>query len=109
MSQFQAKGSSWLFLTNHTHVLLQIARSPDSSSRAIAAAVGITMRQTQRIVADLTDAGYIDKQRRGRTNHYRVHSDAHLRHPQLAEHAIGGVLEALGAAPPPPGSQHWDS
>ena len=106
MSQLTAEASPWLFLTSHAHVLLQIARSPDSSSRAIAAAVGITLRQTQRIVADLADAGYIDKERRGRTNHYRVHREARLRHPGLAEYEIGVILDALGAAPPQPRPPH---
>ena len=90
--------SPWLFLTSHAHVLIQIARSPDSSSRAIAAKVGITLRQTQRIVADLAAAGYIDKELRGRTNHYRVHREARLRHPALAGCTIGAVLDAVGAA-----------
>jgi DNA-binding MarR family transcriptional regulator len=102
MSRIPTERKPWLFLTSHAHVLLQIGRDPDSSAGTIAAAVGITLRQTQRIVADLAEAGYIDKGRRGRTNHYRIHPEARLRHPLLENYEIGAVLDALDAAAPQP-------
>ena len=85
----------WLFLTSHAHVLLQIARAPDSSARVIAEAVGITLRQTQRVVADLVADGYLEIERRGTTNHYRVHPEVRLRHPSLADVEVGVILAAL--------------
>lgn len=85
----------WTFLTNHSHVLLCIAQDPDVLTRQIAERVGITERATQRIVAELEDAGYLSHVRVGRRNHYELHSDLPLRH-QLEEHLeIGELLEVL--------------
>src|SRR5437868_2373644 len=64
---------TWHFLTNHTQVLLCIARTPDIKLREVADRVGITERAAQRIVADLVDAGYVDRRRQGRRNDYRIH------------------------------------
>ena len=43
----------WTFLTNHGHVLVCVARDPDSTIREIANQVGITERAVQKIVSDL--------------------------------------------------------
>jgi hypothetical protein len=71
----------WTFFTNHTHVLLCIARDPEVRLRDVAAAVGITERATQRIVADLVDGGYLARSRVGRRNRYVVNFDLPFRHP----------------------------
>jgi DNA-binding MarR family transcriptional regulator len=49
--------STWVFLTNHAHVLLCIAQDPRSRARDIAGQLGITERATQRILADLIADG----------------------------------------------------
>lgn len=51
--------ASWTFVTNHTQVLLCIARDEDVRLRDVAQSVGITERAAQRIVADLVAAGYV--------------------------------------------------
>ena len=56
-----AGATGWTFLTNHAHVLLTIARDPQTTMRRVAAGVGITERATQKIVADLVAAGYLTK------------------------------------------------
>lgn len=84
--------ASWTFLTNHAHVLLCIARDPQARLRDIAEAVGITERATQRIVAELVDAEYLQRERDGRRNTYRLNPDLPLRHPLERDHAIGEVL-----------------
>ena len=92
----------WTFLTNHAHVLLCVARDPDMRLRDVAVAVGITERAAQRIVADLVDAGYLERSREGRRNRYRLHPDRPLRHPLESNHAIGeilGLLEDPGGSP----------
>ncbi len=89
-------GAQWTFLTNHGHVLLCVARDPGSRLRDIAALVGITERATQRIVADLVAAGYLQRIREGRRNRYQVRPDRPMRHPVEQPHRIGEVLEALG-------------
>ena len=43
--------AGWTFLTNHAHVLLCLARDPEARLRDVAAAVAITERAAQRIVA----------------------------------------------------------
>jgi len=85
----------WTFLSNHAHVLVCIARDPDMSLRAIADAVGVTERATQSIVGDLEAAGYLERRRVGRRNHYVVHEDLPLRHPLDRDHAIGELLALI--------------
>jgi len=87
--------TEWTFLTNHAHVLLCVARDPDIRLRDVADFVGITERAAQRIVADLVDAGYLDRTREGRRNSYQLNPDIPLRHPLDRDHAIGDILEVL--------------
>jgi len=61
-------------LTNHARVLLAIARGPDLRLREIADLVGISERRVHGIVTDLTDGGYLTKQREGRRNRYSIHT-----------------------------------
>jgi predicted transcriptional regulator len=70
----------WTFLTNHAHVLLCLARSPELRLRDVAALVGVTERAVQRIIADLEEAGYLTRRRHGRQNHYEIEQDLPLRH-----------------------------
>jgi DNA-binding MarR family transcriptional regulator len=85
----------WTFLTNHTQVLLCIAQDVDVRLRDVAEKVGITERAAQRIVADLVEAGIIDRRRIGRRNHYLVNREAAMRHAAQAEHRVGPLLDLL--------------
>jgi predicted ArsR family transcriptional regulator len=89
---------TWVFLTNHAHVLLCVARDPQSRARDIAAQVGITERAAQRILADLIADGYVARTKVGRRNHYDVDPQGQLRHPVFRNLAIGTLLEVLDAA-----------
>ena len=86
---------SWTFLTNHTQVLLCLTRDPDMRLRDVADAVGVTERAVQRIVAELVDAGYLERSRVGRRNHYTVNRDHAMRHVAQVGHQIGGLLDLL--------------
>ena len=86
---------SWTFVTNHTQVLLSIARDGDARLRDIALTVGITERATQRIVGDLIEAGYVSRERVGRRNHYVVNPKAKMRHPAQREQDVGTLLDVL--------------
>ena len=86
-----AKG--WTFLTNHAHVLLAIAREPTARLRDVAAAVGITERAAQAIVADLEAAGYLRRERVGRRNEYTINTAGRFRHPAEADHHIGDLIQ----------------
>lgn len=90
---------NWTFFTNHTHVLICLAREPEMRLRDVAARVAITERAVQRIVADLETAQIITRTRDGRRNRYEVHADKPLRHSVEAHCNVGDVLrmvEALG-------------
>jgi hypothetical protein len=85
----------WTFLTNHSHVLVLLARDPTMILRSVAAQVGITERAVQRIIADLERDHYIQRERVGRQNRYRVQTNQPLRHPIEAHRTIGDVLNLL--------------
>ncbi len=63
---------SWGFLTNHAHVLIQIARDPRSTVREIANAAGITERATHSVLGDLREDGIVLATRDGRNNVYKI-------------------------------------
>lgn len=88
---------SWTFLSNHAHVLLCLYRRPDRRLRDVAAAVGITERMVQRIVAELANAGYLQIAKEGRRNRYTVNMELRLRHPLEMQHSIGELLTVLSA------------
>lgn len=91
----QETTGGWTFLSNHTHVLVCLAASPDQTLRDVAAKVGITERAVQRIVADLEDGGVLIRERDGRRNRYELQLDAHLRH-SLEQHCrIGDLLKLV--------------
>jgi DNA-binding IclR family transcriptional regulator len=82
----------WTFLTNHAHVLLCIARDPDVRMRDVAGLVGITERAVQRIVAELEEAGYVERIRNGRRNRYEVRSAMPLRHPIERHERVSSLI-----------------
>ena len=88
-------GRPWRFVTNHTQVLLCIARDPNVRMRSIAESVGITERAAQRIVRDLTESGFVKRERVGRRNHYLVDRSLKMRHRAQFEHEIGELLDLL--------------
>jgi DNA-binding MarR family transcriptional regulator len=88
--------SGWSFLTNHARVLLCIARDPGVRLRDIAATLGITERTAFGVVADLTEAGYVIKERDGRRNRYEVQHHLPLAEATREERTIGEMLELLG-------------
>lgn len=89
------RNDQWTFLTNHCHILICIADDPTMRMRDLAAAVGITERAVQRIVADLRDAGYLSRERRGRRNYYQVHPHLPMRHPVERHCRVSKLLEAI--------------
>jgi DNA-binding IclR family transcriptional regulator len=89
----------WHFLSNHTQVLLCIAADQNVTLREVGDRVGITERAAQRIVADLVESGYVERERRGRNNHYRVNSHALLRHPAQEGVEIRALLDLFEAVP----------
>ncbi len=85
----------WTFLTNHSHVLILLNAEPDLVLREIAARVGITERAIQQILADLEHEGFIEREKIGRRNHYRVKTDHYLRHPIEAHCKVADLLSLI--------------
>jgi DNA-binding Lrp family transcriptional regulator len=83
------------FLTNHGLVLLCIAHDPGARMRDIAADVEITERAAQRIVADLIEAGYLDRERVGRRNRYTVRAGLPISLPARRDIDLNALLNVL--------------
>jgi hypothetical protein len=91
---------NWTFLTNHARVLLCIASDPGVRLRDIAASLGITERSAYGIVTDLTEAGYVVKEKDGRRNRYQIQAHLPLPEPAGQERTVGEVLALLTGAEP---------
>jgi len=85
----------WTFLTNHSHVLICLARDPDATLRDVAGQVGITERAAHRIVAELEQEGALERRKSGRRNHYEVDKDFPLRHPLERHCTVGQLLRMV--------------
>jgi DNA-binding MarR family transcriptional regulator len=95
MSSSENDNRTWRFLSNHTQVLLCLHRDPNARLRDIGQSVGITERAAQRIVADLIESGYVESERVGRRNRYRIRTDVAMRHPAQDGHEVGELLGLL--------------
>jgi DNA-binding IclR family transcriptional regulator len=87
--------ADWTFLTNHARALLCIAGDPGIRLRDIAAELSITERHAYGIVADLTEAGYLIKEKDGRRNRYRVRAHLPLRESSGRKRTVGELLALL--------------
>lgn len=83
------------FLTNHGLTLLSIANDPTARMRDIAADVHITERAAQRIVAELVDAGYLDRERVGRRNRYTIQASLPISLPAQRDVDLNSLLNVL--------------
>ena len=90
-----ASRRNWTFLTNHAAVLVCIDRNPGTRIDDVATDIGISRRAAQMIVSDLAEAGYIERTRVGRRNHYRVWEDMPLRRKPFGDRDISGLLTLL--------------
>jgi DNA-binding MarR family transcriptional regulator len=87
--------SGWTFVTSHAVLLLEVQRAPDSTVRELAERARLTERQTHRVLSDLVEDGYLERERVGRRNRYRVNVGAPMRHPSVKAQQIGDLLTAL--------------
>ncbi len=91
---------TWTFLTNHSHVLICLARDPQLRLRDLAEQVGITERAVQGIVKDLEAAGCLTRHREGRRNRYDIVTDRPMRHRVERQHVVGDLLGAMAPMKP---------
>jgi DNA-binding MarR family transcriptional regulator len=89
------RAPDFAFLTNHGKTLLVIAHDPRIRMRDIAALLRITERAAQRIVAELAEAGYIDRERNGRRNLYSVKTHMPVGLPTQRDIDIEALLAIL--------------
>lgn len=86
---------SLTFLTNHAHVLLCLAHDPSARARDLAQKLELTERAVQKLIADLVDGGFIEKERVGRRNRYRLILSTPLAHPVERHRRAGELLMPL--------------
>jgi hypothetical protein len=89
--------TSWGFLTTHARVLLHIAHDPGARLRDIGTSLGITERRAYGVVTDLTQAGYLIRQKDGRRNRYQVQTHLPVSGPGTREPAVGEIVALFAA------------
>ena len=95
MTQPPLGSPRWTFLTNHGHVLLCLAMSPELRLRDVAEQVGVTERAVQRIVSDLEEGGYLTRRRSGRQNEYEINADGAMRHPLESHGTVQSLIDLV--------------
>lgn len=90
--------SDWTFITNHGAVLAVIGEQQQTTARSIAQTLGITERSVQRIIRDLESAGYITKEKEGRSNRYSIIEHLPLRRHERRDVLVGDLLRVLNRA-----------
>jgi predicted ArsR family transcriptional regulator len=100
MSTAHTDNKSWTFVTSHTQVLLCLARDRNVRLRDVAATVGITERAAQRILGDLVEGGYVQRERIGRRNRYTINGALAMRHASQRNLEVGQLLALLQAESP---------
>lgn len=88
-------GLQFKFLTNHALALLCIAEEPEMRIRDIALDLQITERAAQRIVGDLVQSGYVERDRIGRRNRYALAEHMPISLPVRRVATLGSLLGAL--------------
>lgn len=83
---------SWTFLSNHGHVIIQLAKEPELLISELAARVGITERHAAAIVQDLREAGFVTVKKVGRRNSYVVKGTKKLRHQAESSKSLSDLL-----------------
>ncbi len=85
----------WTFLTNHAHVLILLSQDSSLVLREVAFRIGITERAVQRIIADLEQDGFIEREKVGRKNQYCILVKRPLRHPIESHRSIGDLIALI--------------
>jgi predicted transcriptional regulator len=91
----QSEKVRWTFLTNHAHVLILLSQDSTLVLREVALRIGITERAVQRIIADLELDGFIEREKVGRRNQYRILGKRPLRHPIESHRSIGDLIALI--------------
>ena len=87
--------SKWNFISNHGMALYLIHQENVVNARELAKKLDITERSVLRIIKNLREAGYLQIQKDGRSNHYQINHNAPLRREELGSKSVGDLLNAL--------------
>jgi DNA-binding transcriptional ArsR family regulator len=87
----------WEFITSHARVLLLLAHDPQLRVEEIADAANVSNRSVYRILADLSEAGYLRRRRTGARNLYELNEDLPLGDPVLGEQPVRDLLSLIEA------------
>jgi DNA-binding MarR family transcriptional regulator len=85
----------WSFLSHHGMVLVALARQADLRLSELALEVGISPRAAQSIVTDLVREGFLERDRIGRRNRYRVKGNRQLPDHWAQDRRIGELVGAI--------------
>ena len=88
--------ADWSFMTNHGAVLAIIAQYQAIKATDIAKKLEITERSVRRVIADLSNEGYITKKYQSGVNHYVINPDLPLRRKIQQSVKIKSLLAGLG-------------
>jgi predicted transcriptional regulator len=86
---------TWKFITNYGIVLAYVAKHPDALAEDIAVNLGVRERTIRRIISELVADGYVEKERIGRSNRYRVNLESPLRRSIMRGAKVGDLLDTL--------------
>ena len=81
--------------------MLFLADQPDARLRDLASGLGVTERTAYGVVADLSEAGYLVKERDGRRNRYHIQRHLPLRDEIGRKRSVGELLDLLGTTMSP--------
>jgi DNA-binding transcriptional ArsR family regulator len=93
--------ADWSFLTTHARAMLFLADQPEARLRDLASGLGVTERTAYGVVADLSEAGYVLKERDGRRNRYHIQRHLPLPDQIGRKRSVGELLDLLGTAVSP--------
>ncbi len=86
----------WTFLTHHARLMRMLQKGQSAKIEDLATVLGVTRRYVASILNDLTDGGYLTKERVGRRNHYSINREAELRHETSLHKSVGDLIDSLG-------------
>jgi DNA-binding transcriptional ArsR family regulator len=85
----------WTFLTLHAAVLSLISMNPRIRGTELSELLRVTERTIRKVIAELSETGYIIIQKEGRGNRYEINHDLKLRTDSHREIAVGHLLQVL--------------
>ena len=87
--------NDWAFITDHGSVLAFIANKEKVRALDIALELGMSERKVRKIIADLSRYGYLNINKDGKCNRYKINYDLTLRRPENRDVRVKELLYIL--------------